>query len=69
MFTVDASVHINALNPAEAGSAESQACLQHLVVTRQPLFSPIIESLRPCRMLRPDAGEGSCLYPGEDLNL
>ena len=42
MFTIDASVHINALNPAEAGSAESQACLQRLAASRQPLFSPTL---------------------------
>ncbi|MBN1178030.1 MAG: PIN domain-containing protein [Anaerolineae bacterium] len=42
MFTVDASVHINALNPAEAGSAESQACLQRLAESRQRLFSPTL---------------------------
>jgi predicted nucleic acid-binding protein len=28
MFTVDASVHVSALNPREAGSAESQAFLE-----------------------------------------
>ena len=42
MFTIDASVHINALNPSEAGSAESQLCLQRLVAMRQPLFSPTL---------------------------
>lgn len=42
MFTIDASVHINALNPREDGSAESQMCLQRLVATRQPFFSPTL---------------------------
>jgi len=42
MFTIDASVHINALNPREAGSAESQLCLQRLVATRQPFVSPTL---------------------------
>ena len=42
MFTIDASVHINALNPSETGSAESQLCLQRLVAMRQPLFSPTL---------------------------
>lgn len=42
MFTIDASVHINALNPREVGSAESQLCLHRLVAMRQPLFSPTL---------------------------
>lgn len=42
MYTIDASVHINALNPAEAGSAISQACLRRLVERRQPVFSPTL---------------------------
>jgi predicted nucleic acid-binding protein len=42
MFTIDASVHINALNSSEAGSAESQLCLQRLVAIQQPLFSPTL---------------------------
>ncbi|MBN2394483.1 MAG: PIN domain-containing protein [Anaerolineae bacterium] len=42
MFTIDASVHINALNPSEAGSTESQICLQRLVVMQQPFFSPTL---------------------------
>ncbi|MGC9396619.1 MAG: type II toxin-antitoxin system VapC family toxin [Anaerolineae bacterium] len=42
MFTIDASVHINALNPREFGSAESQLCLQRLVALRQPFFSPTL---------------------------
>ena len=42
MFTLDASVHINAINPTEAGSAASQACLQRLVEQQQPLASPTL---------------------------
>jgi predicted nucleic acid-binding protein len=42
MFTIDASVHINALNPKEAGGAESQMCLQRLVAMQQPFFSPTL---------------------------
>mgnify|MGYP006284951931 CR=1 FL=1 len=42
MFTLDASVHINALNTSESGNAESQACLQRLVTTEQQLFSPTL---------------------------
>ena len=42
MYTLDASVHINALNPAEPGSAASQACLQQLLAQRQTIFSPTL---------------------------
>jgi predicted nucleic acid-binding protein len=42
MFTIDASVHINALNSKEPGSTESQTCLQRLTDARQPLFSPTL---------------------------
>jgi predicted nucleic acid-binding protein len=42
MFTIDASVHINALNASEAGSAKSQLCLQRLVAMEQPFFSPTL---------------------------
>jgi len=42
MFTIDASVHLNALNPAENGSPESQALLER--VFRRPwlVFSPTL---------------------------
>jgi predicted nucleic acid-binding protein len=42
MYTIDASVHVNAVNEAESGSAASQACLQHLVERRQSLISPTL---------------------------
>lgn len=42
MFTIDASVHLNAVNPREVGSIESQACLQRLVEQRRPIFSPTL---------------------------
>jgi predicted nucleic acid-binding protein len=42
MYTLDASVHINAVNAAEPGSAASQACLQHLIAQHQTLFSPTL---------------------------
>jgi len=42
MYTIDASVHINALNSTEDGSAASQACLQQLVQRHQPIISPIL---------------------------
>jgi len=42
VITVDASVHVNALNPAEAGSAESKAFLDWLQQERQPVTSPTL---------------------------
>lgn len=42
MITVDASVHVNALNPAETGSAESKAFLDWLQQERQPVTSPTL---------------------------
>lgn len=42
MITVDASVHVNALNWAEAGSAESKAFLDWLQQERQPVTSPTL---------------------------
>lgn len=42
MFTIDASVHINALNPNESGSAVSQACLRQIIEARKPIFSPTL---------------------------
>ncbi|MEW5987107.1 MAG: type II toxin-antitoxin system VapC family toxin [Chloroflexota bacterium] len=42
MFTIDASVHVNALNPVEPGSAESQAFLDHVYRHLLPVFSPTL---------------------------
>jgi len=42
MFTIDASVHVNALNPAEAGSAESQTFLARLHQRPWPVFAPTL---------------------------
>lgn len=42
MYTLDTSVHINALNAAEPGSAASQACLQQLIARHQAIFSPTL---------------------------
>ena len=42
MFTVDASVHINAMNPAEPGSADSQAFVEQLHQRPWPVFSPTL---------------------------
>jgi len=42
MFTVDASVHLNALHPSEAGSQVSLACLEQLVAQRITILSPTL---------------------------
>jgi predicted nucleic acid-binding protein len=42
MFTVDASVHLNALNPAEEGCAESQAFLEVLHRDGCPVYAPTL---------------------------
>jgi predicted nucleic acid-binding protein len=42
MFTVDASVHINALNPTETGSAESQVFLTSVYQQALPVYSPTL---------------------------
>ena len=42
MFTIDASVHINALNPAEDGSPDSQAFLERLHRRPGTVYSPTL---------------------------
>jgi len=42
MYTVDASVHVSALNPAEAESAASQAFLAQVRQEYVPLFCPTL---------------------------
>lgn len=42
MFTLDASVHINAINATEPGTVASQACLQRLVEQQQTVISPTL---------------------------
>ncbi len=42
MYTIDASVHVSALNPAEADSATSQAFLALVGQHRIPLFCPTL---------------------------
>jgi predicted nucleic acid-binding protein len=42
VFTIDASVHLNALNPTEAGSAESQALLEAIFSQSAAVFSPYL---------------------------
>jgi len=41
-FTLDASVYINAMNPAENGSVESQLLLKRLKQCQCQLFSPTL---------------------------
>ena len=42
MFTIDVSVHINALNPNEIGSAESQAFLTKVYKQALLVYSPTL---------------------------
>ncbi len=42
MYTLDASVHISALNPTEADSVSSQAFLAQVQRQRLPLFCPTL---------------------------
>lgn len=42
MFTIDASVYINALNLAEAGSADSQAFLDHVYRRGVAVVEPVL---------------------------
>lgn len=42
IFVLDASVHLNALNPAEAGSGQSQALLERIFSKPWPVFSPTL---------------------------
>ena len=42
MFTIDASVHVNALSPAEEGSPESQAFVERVSRRPWPVVSPTL---------------------------
>jgi predicted nucleic acid-binding protein len=42
MFTIDASVHLNAINPHEANSLESKTFLEYLKLNSLPVFSPTL---------------------------
>jgi predicted nucleic acid-binding protein len=42
MFTIDASVHVNALNPAKTGSPESQLFLERVSRRPWPVFAPTL---------------------------
>ena len=61
MFTIDASIHLNAVNPTEEGSAESQAFLQQLRDQSCPTFSPtllLVEVATAVARARNDANRG-----------
>jgi predicted nucleic acid-binding protein len=61
MFTIDVSVHLNALNPAEEGSVESQAFLEQVHRRPWPVFSPtllLVEVAAAVARVMDDAGQG-----------
>lgn len=61
MFTIDASVHINALNPLEEGSPESQAFLERVSRRPWPVFSPtllLVEVAAAIARIFDDTGQG-----------
>lgn len=64
MYTIDASVHISALNPTEAGSADSQAFLAQVQRQRMPLFCPtllLVEVAAAIARVLDDAGRAVAL--------
>jgi predicted nucleic acid-binding protein len=64
MYTIDASVHISALNPTEAGSADSQAFLAQVQRQRVPLFCPtllLVEVAAAIARVLGDAGRAVAL--------
>ncbi len=61
MFTVDTSVYINALNPAEGGSSESELFLERVFQRPWPVFSPtllLVEMAAAISRVFDDAGQG-----------
>ena len=61
MFTIDASVHINAVNPTEEGSADSQAFLERLREQPRSVFSPtllLVEVAASVARAKNDANRG-----------
>jgi predicted nucleic acid-binding protein len=61
MFTVDASVHINALNPLEEGSPESRLLLERVFRRPWPVFSPtllLVEVAAAVARVFDDTGRG-----------
>ena len=61
MFTVDASVHINALSPLENGSLESRLFLERVFRRPWPVFSPtllLVEVAAAVARVFADTGRG-----------
>jgi len=61
MFTIDASVYINGLNPAEEGSPESEAFLEQVYRHPWPAFSPtllLVELAATVARVFDDTGQG-----------
>lgn len=64
MFTIDASVHVNALSPAETGSLESQLFLERVSRHPWPVFSPtllLVEVAAAIARVFDDAGQGQAV--------
>ena len=64
MFTIDASVHVNALSPAETGSPESQLFLERVSRHPWPVFSPtllLVEVAAAIARVFDDAGQGQAV--------
>ena len=64
MFTIDASVHVNALSPAETGSPESQLFLERVSCHPWPVFSPtllLVEVAAAIARVFDDAGQGQAV--------
>ena len=67
MFTVDASVHVNALNSVEAGSSESQALLERIHRRPWPVYSPtllLVEVAAAVARVLDDTGQGVAMAQG-----
>jgi predicted nucleic acid-binding protein len=61
MFTLDTSVYINALNPAEEGSSESELFLERVFQRPWPVFSPtllLVEIAAAIARVFDNAGQG-----------
>jgi predicted nucleic acid-binding protein len=61
MFTVDASVFVNALNPMEEGASESEMFLERVFQRPWPVFSPtllLVELATAISRVFDDAGRG-----------
>ena len=64
MFTIDASVHVNALSPTETGSLESQLFLEQVSRYPWPVFSPtllLVEVAAAIARVFDDAGQGQAV--------